>query len=286
VGDMGGAERLTFGRLLNRSAIQFSMSAAGKMLAGAAMQPRTNGEAFRVAPPAPRRAGSPTCFGGPAQANGARSLDTRLRHRNPSPHHPLRVATYLNTFRARPPRQQGSPRWLSPPSLAGEAQDPSTLPLAFEGSCTAPPALDVSGHLLVPPGRWPSTPLCIRRPSFYLSDGANRRSPVLPGRRRLRGGAGGPTSFGDLPSPGLGPLAAAPPLRPVPPAFSARRSPVSRDFAPTRGFKQRGAQIAEQISMPASRHPDRSLSPLIGGCSNLSVVGAQPTSALTPGAPA
>ena len=73
-------------------------------------------------------------------------------------------------------------------------------------------------------------------------------------------------SFGDFPSPGLGPLAAAPPLRPTLPTFFARRFRPHRDSAPTQGFKQRGAQIAE-LSMPASRHPDRSLSPLVGGCS-------------------
>jgi hypothetical protein len=53
----------------------------------------------------------------------------------------------------------------------------------------------------------------------------------------------------------------------------------ARDFSLSHGFKQRGAQITE-LSMAASHHPDRSLSPLIGGCSTPSVFGAQPTTAL------
>ncbi len=179
-----------------------------------------------------------------------------------------------------PPRQQGSPRWLSPPTLPGEAEGPSTLSQAFEGSCTAPATHNASGHLLVPPGRWPSATLCNRRLSFYLSDGAKWRPPALPGRRRLRCSASGPMSFGDLPSPGLGPLATAPPLPLIRLTFSDRRAPATRDFAPTQGFKQNGAQIAE-LSMPASHPHDlhRLGSPRIGSCSGSSPFGAHPATA-------
>jgi len=210
---------------------------------------------------------------------GAARLDRHSRPLVPPPAAAPKSSDAPIPSEPAPPRQQGSPRWLSPLSLAREAYDLSTLSLAFEGPCTAPPAQNASRALLVPPGSWPATTLCNRRQSFYLSDGADRRPPVLPGRRRLRCSAGGPTSFGDLPSPGLGPLAAAPPLRLTPPTFSARRAPVTRDFAPRQGFKQRGTQITE-ISMPPSRHPDPSLSPLTGGCSTASAVGAQPTTAI------
>ena len=171
-----------------------------------------------------------------------------------------------------PPWQQGSPRWLSPPTLRSEAYDASTLSQAFEGSCTAPTTHNAPGHLPVPPGRWPSATVCNRRPSFYLSDGADQRPPTLPGRRRLRCSASGPMSFGDLPRPGLGSLVAAPPLRPMPPTFSAQRSPATRDFDPTQGFKQRGAPIAE-LSMPAKFSPHTTPPP-------------SPALATTPGAPA
>ncbi len=283
MGDIGAIAGPTFHRLLDRSpanvATQFSMSAAGKMLAGAAphREPVAKRSGWPPRPPdeqllhllASVNLHRPTALARsiPAHATAALLLTTP-----PGPPAPTQ------TFRARASHGSRAPQvalaasladeasWLSPPSLAREAYDPSTLSQAFEGSCTSPAAPNVSGALLVPPGRWPSAIVCDRRPSFYLSDGATQRPPALPGWRRLRCSAGGPTSFGDLPSPGLGPLAAAPPLRPMPPTFSTRRSPVTRDFAPTQGFKQRGAQVAE-LSMPANRHPDRCPSPLVGGCS-------------------
>ena len=210
---------------------------------------------------------------------GAARLDQPGRSPLPAPAAASESSDVPTPSEPAPQRQQCSPRWLSLPSLAHEVQGPSTLSPAFEGSCTAPTAGNASGSLAVP-DRVLAISDCVMTASVaHLCDGANRRPPALPGRRRLRCSAGGPTSFGDLPSPGLGPLAAAPPLRPMPPTFSARRSPLTRDFASTQGFKQRGAQIAE-LSMPASRQPDRSLSPLIGGCSTPSAVCAQPTTAL------
>jgi len=210
---------------------------------------------------------------------GAARLDRHGRPPLPAPAVALDSSNDPTPSEPAPQRQQCSPRWLSLPSLAHEVQGPSTLFPAFEGSCTASTAPNASGSL-ASPDRELAISDCVKTASVaHLCDGANRRPPALPGRRRLRCSAGGPTSFGDLPSPGLGSLAAAPPLRPVPPTLSAWRSPVTRDFAPPQGFQRKGAQIAE-LSMPAIRHPDRSLSPLIGGCSTPSAFGAQPTTAL------
>jgi hypothetical protein len=228
---------------------------------------------------------------------GAARLDRHDRPPLPAPAAAPESSDAPTPSEPAPQRQQCSPRWLSPPSLADEVQGPSTLSPAFEGSCTAPAAHNASGSL-TSPNREFAISDCVNPASVApLCDGANRRLPALPGRRRLRRSASGPPYSGGLPIPSSGPLAAAPPLRTMPPTFSARRSPVTRDFAPKQGFKQRWAQIAE-LSIPASRHPDRSLSPLIGGRSTPSAVGAQPATdtpgttahspslALTPGAPA
>ncbi len=124
--------------------------------------------------------------------------------------------------------------------------------------------------------------LCNRRPSRYLSDDVNgaRSSSLADGRPY--GSASGPTSLGDVPSPGLESLASASPFVRFAPS-PTRSAPTTRDSARPRGFKQGDGQAAEP-AMPANHphdlhHPGR---PRIGSCSGPAFFGAHPTTSNAP----
>lgn len=137
-------------------------------------------------------------------------------------------------------------------------------------------------------------------------------STALPGERRLTSSAGGPHRFGgvpgtrgwaardcsSLPSVKAQSTATAAPVQLRPASIVSRVAPASwgfgerghhtykphatlasphllapRTFPPLRGLEDQGGQDAER-PMSAGRSPNRSLSPLIGGCSTSTAVGA------------